>query len=76
MSLNAGGAIERIYGDDYITSQMGVAGAILIILGIYLIVFGFRAFRPTMAVSGFIIFGKPNLATIVTSSGTSLTTGS
>ncbi|KAI9267973.1 hypothetical protein BDA99DRAFT_504536 [Phascolomyces articulosus] len=50
-------APEDIYGEDWVTPQMGVAGAILIILGIYLMVFGFRCFRPTLAVAGFLTFG-------------------
>ncbi|KAG2218714.1 hypothetical protein INT45_002422 [Circinella minor] len=49
--------IEDIYGADWVTPQMGVAGAILIILGIYLMVFGFRCFRPTLSVAGFLTFG-------------------
>lgn len=48
---------EAIYGDSSVTPQMGVAGAIFIVLGIYLTVFGFRSFRPTLAVCGFITFG-------------------
>jgi hypothetical protein len=30
---------------------------ILIVLGLYLIVFGFRSFRLTLAVGGFVTFG-------------------
>ncbi|KAI8142446.1 hypothetical protein BJV82DRAFT_614930 [Fennellomyces sp. T-0311] len=48
---------EDVYGGDGVTPQMGVVGAILIVLGIYLMVFGYRCFRPTLAVSGFITFG-------------------
>ncbi|KAI7883001.1 hypothetical protein K492DRAFT_144414 [Lichtheimia hyalospora FSU 10163] len=48
---------KDIYGADYVTPQMGVAGAFLIILGVYLMIFGFRGFRPTLAVSGFLTFG-------------------
>lgn len=50
--------VEDIYGAGYVTPQMGVAGAILIVLGVYLMIFGFRGFRPTLAVSGFLTFGK------------------
>lgn len=50
--------IEDIYGAGYVTPQMGVAGAFLIVLGVYLMIFGFRGFRPTLAVSGFLTFGK------------------
>lgn len=50
--------VEDIYGAGYVTPQMGVAGAFLIILGVYLMIFGFRGFRPTLAVSGFLTFGK------------------
>lgn len=48
---------KDIYGAGYVTPQMGVAGAILIVLGVYLMIFGFRGFRPTLAVSGFLTFG-------------------
>lgn len=50
--------VEDIYGAGYVTPQMGVAGAFLIVLGVYLMIFGFRGFRPTLAVSGFLTFGK------------------
>ncbi|KAI9491048.1 hypothetical protein BDB00DRAFT_834981 [Zychaea mexicana] len=50
-------APEAIYGEDWVTPQMGVAGAVLIVLGLYLMVFGFRCFRPTLAVAGFLTFG-------------------
>ncbi|CDH51239.1 hypothetical protein RO3G_10694 [Lichtheimia corymbifera JMRC:FSU:9682] len=48
---------KDIYGAGYVTPQMGVAGAFLIVLGVYLMIFGFRGFRPTLAVSGFLTFG-------------------
>ncbi|CAO3625500.1 unnamed protein product [Mucor hiemalis] len=48
---------EDIYGGSGITPQNGVAGAILIVLGLYLMVFGFRSFRLTLAVCGFLTFG-------------------
>ena len=37
---------------------MGVAGSILILLGLYLMISGVRAGRPTLGVTGFITFGK------------------
>ncbi|GAN08640.1 hypothetical protein MAM1_0216c08155 [Mucor ambiguus] len=48
---------EDIYGGIGITPQNGVAGAFLIVLGLYLMVFGFRSFRITLAVCGFLTFG-------------------
>ncbi|KAI8142445.1 hypothetical protein BJV82DRAFT_714040 [Fennellomyces sp. T-0311] len=48
---------KDIYGAQTVTPQMGVAGAVLILLGCYLMVFGYRCFRPTLAVSGFLTFG-------------------
>lgn len=47
-----------IYGGNYITPQNGVAAGILIVLGLYLMIFGFRSFRLTLAVCGYITFGK------------------
>jgi hypothetical protein len=49
--------IEAIYGGSGITPQNGIAGAFLIVLGLYLMVFGFRSFRMTLGVCGFITFG-------------------
>ena len=49
--------LEIIYGGEGITPQNGVVGAVLIILGLYLMVFGFRSFRITLAVCGFLTFG-------------------
>ena len=49
--------IGAIYGARRVTAQMGVAGAVLILLGVYLMIFGYRCFRPTLAVSGFLTFG-------------------
>ncbi|KAI7904094.1 uncharacterized protein BX663DRAFT_432763 [Cokeromyces recurvatus] len=46
-----------IYGGRGITPENGVVGAILIVLGLYLIIFGFRSFRITLAVCGFLTFG-------------------
>ncbi|CEP08201.1 hypothetical protein [Parasitella parasitica] len=46
-----------IYGGKGITSQNGIAGAFLIVLGLYLLVFGFRSFRITLGVCGFLTFG-------------------
>ncbi|ORE08092.1 hypothetical protein BCV72DRAFT_204219 [Rhizopus microsporus var. microsporus] len=46
-----------IYGGNYITPQNGVAAGILIVLGLYLMIFGFRSFRLTLAVCGYITFG-------------------
>ncbi|CAO3626786.1 unnamed protein product [Cunninghamella blakesleeana] len=40
-----------------ITTQMGVLGGLFIILGLYLMAFGFRGFRITMFVMGFLLFG-------------------
>ncbi|KAI9358391.1 hypothetical protein BD770DRAFT_343737 [Pilaira anomala] len=48
---------EDIYGGIGITPQNGVVGALLIVLGLYLMVFGFRSFRITLAVCGFLSFG-------------------
>ncbi|KAI8977170.1 hypothetical protein BDF20DRAFT_873353 [Mycotypha africana] len=47
---------EDIYGGKGITPQNGVAGAFLIVLGLYLMIFGFRSFRITLAVCGFLTF--------------------
>jgi hypothetical protein len=47
---------EDIYGGKGITPQNGVAGAFLIVLGLYLMVFGFRSFRITLGVCGFLTF--------------------
>ncbi|KAI8641658.1 hypothetical protein BD408DRAFT_483254 [Parasitella parasitica] len=47
----------NIYGGKGITPQNGVAGAFLIVLGLYLLVFGFRSFRITLGVCGFLTFG-------------------
>ncbi|KAG0741011.1 hypothetical protein G6F57_008068 [Rhizopus arrhizus] len=46
-----------IYGGNHITPENGVMAGILIVLGLYLIVFGFRSFRLTLAVGGFVTFG-------------------
>ncbi|KAI8081563.1 uncharacterized protein BX664DRAFT_317435 [Halteromyces radiatus] len=47
-----------IYGDNHIiTIQMGVLGSVFIVLGLYLVTFGFRGFRITLAVFGFLAFG-------------------
>ncbi|KAG2231988.1 hypothetical protein BDF21DRAFT_364357 [Thamnidium elegans] len=48
---------EDIYGGVGITAQNGVIGALLIVLGLYLMVFGFRSFRITLGVCGFLTFG-------------------
>ncbi|OBZ88742.1 hypothetical protein A0J61_03204 [Choanephora cucurbitarum] len=56
-SIPASSDPKIIYGGEGITPQNGVAGAILIILGLYLMVFGFRSFRITLAVCGFLTFG-------------------
>lgn len=48
---------EAIYGGKGITPQNGVVGGILIVLGLYLMVFGFRSFRITLGVCGFLTFG-------------------
>lgn len=50
--------IAVIYGGNHITPENGVLAGILIVLGLYLIVFGFRSFRLTLAVGGFVTFGK------------------
>ncbi|KAI9263058.1 hypothetical protein BY458DRAFT_540727 [Sporodiniella umbellata] len=46
-----------IYGGNYITPENGVVASILIVLGLYLMIFGFRSFRLTLAVCGFMTFG-------------------
>ncbi|KAI9472204.1 MAG: hypothetical protein EXX96DRAFT_583255 [Benjaminiella poitrasii] len=56
-SLPASSDPVVIYGGRGITPQNGVAGAILIVLGLYLMIFGFRSFRITLAVCGFLTFG-------------------
>ncbi|KAI8082008.1 uncharacterized protein B0P05DRAFT_468413 [Gilbertella persicaria] len=56
-NLPASSDPEVIYGGNGITPQNGVVGAILIVLGLYLMVFGFRSFRITLAVCGFLTFG-------------------
>ncbi|CAO3596887.1 unnamed protein product [Absidia cylindrospora] len=46
------------YGNDSaITTQMAVLGAVFIVLGLYLVVHGFRGFRVTLAVFGFLAIG-------------------
>ncbi|ORY91069.1 hypothetical protein BCR43DRAFT_498454 [Syncephalastrum racemosum] len=56
-SNNHDSEMAVIYGSDIVTPQLGVAGAIFIVLGIYLMLFGFRSFRMTLVVSGFLTFG-------------------
>ncbi|KAI8334980.1 hypothetical protein BC941DRAFT_430888 [Chlamydoabsidia padenii] len=47
-----------IYGNDHaITTQMAVLGSVFIALGLYLVGFGFRGFRVTLAVFGFLAIG-------------------
>ncbi|KAI8139597.1 hypothetical protein BJV82DRAFT_626691 [Fennellomyces sp. T-0311] len=58
MILTRGSEIAlETYGNTGITPQMGVAGSVLIVLGLYLMCFGVRAFRPTLGVAGFLTFG-------------------
>ncbi|KAI9268277.1 hypothetical protein BDA99DRAFT_505358 [Phascolomyces articulosus] len=45
------------YGSDEITPQMGVAGSILIIFGLYLTTLGVHMLRPTLGIVGFLTFG-------------------
>ncbi|KAI9496604.1 hypothetical protein BDB00DRAFT_807993 [Zychaea mexicana] len=45
------------YGSNDISPQIGVAGSILIILGLYLMTLGVRALRPTLGIVGFLTFG-------------------
>ncbi|KAI9308306.1 hypothetical protein BJ944DRAFT_237100 [Cunninghamella echinulata] len=48
-----------VYGNDStVTVQMGVLGGLFIVLGLYLMALGFRGFRITMLIMGFLLFGK------------------
>lgn len=50
--------LDPIYGNDStVTTQMGVLGGLFIVLGLYLMALGFRGFRITMFVMGFLLFG-------------------
>lgn len=50
-------AMNPIYGYDYITPEMGVAGTVLVFLGLFLMLAGVRAHRLTLGVSGFLTIG-------------------
>jgi len=41
-----------------ITPQLGLVGIVCILTGLYFMAFGFRCFRATLALTGFVIFGK------------------
>jgi hypothetical protein len=41
-----------------ISPQLGLVGIVCILTGLYFMAFGFRCFRATLALTGFVIFGK------------------
>lgn len=41
-----------------ISPQLGLVGICCMLTGMYFMAFGFRCFRATLALTGFIIFGK------------------
>jgi len=45
------------YGDS-ISPAQGFAGIVCILVGLYFQILGFRFFRPTLALVGFVFFGK------------------
>lgn len=45
------------YGDG-ISPAQGFVGTLCMIIGLYFLILAFRFFRPTMALVGFIFFGR------------------
>jgi hypothetical protein len=51
-------SLEHLYGSTFVNVQMGITGSILILCGLQLMIFGFRCFRTTLAIVGFLMLGK------------------
>lgn len=57
VKLNVLTAVNPAYGYNYVTPEMGVAGAVLIFIGLFLLLAGVRAHRLTLGISGFLTIG-------------------